>query len=637
MPVRLLPDTVIDQIAAGEVVERPAAVVKELVENSLDAGARSLRVDLRAGGNDLIRVSDDGHGMDRQDAIMCLERHATSKIRSLDDLVHVRSFGFRGEAVPSIASVSRFELITRRAEDEVGTRVEVEGGEVRSVRDAGCPVGTDIKVRDLFFNIPVRRGFLRTAATELGHCTEAVVRQALLHPEVDVRVVHNGREHLRLAAVEDRAERARAVLTAAEGRLRPVAFSSHGVQVEGLISPPSVHHASGRGVYLFVNGRYVRDPVVRRGVREAYQGLLPSGRHPTLVVALTVADEHVDVNVHPSKIEVRFRNPRDVAEAVASGLREALRRPQPHRRGAEHGFDARPRKAPTPSAPTLPGLSAHPADDPDFTERAPPPLPTWLAEMAEPGAPLAGDRAPGAVTAESGSASTVDAGSAPEVGSEGESSSEASTQEHASEGGVTPRSDPSSRGSGGFASARAEPSRALPPATLGALSLTALLDERLAIAVGEGWVVLVDLAAVQVALVERTLDQGGAPERLLMPVVAQLGRGAAARLVAWSEPLDDLGLSLASFSPAEIAVKRAPEPLVSCDWSAVLPALANALPATAHGPVPAAARAVLNRAAVHAVTRFSAAEAMLAAADDLAVGPPIARVLTADALRELMA
>ncbi len=329
--IRVLEDRVVNKIAAGEVVERPASVVKELVENSLDAGARQLAVTLRGGGRTLVRVVDDGHGMERSDAALCLERHATSKIRDEHDLFRVSSLGFRGEAIPSIAAVGRFELLTRRAEDEVGTRVKVDGGRLVKLEAAGCPPGTQISLRDIFCNVPVRRKFLRTVPTELGHCVDAVVRQAMLRPTLDVTLTHEGRVLLRAPSVADLGARAADLLGATGEQLLPVQFRSGDLEVHGLISPVGVHRSSGAGgSYLYVNGRFVRDRVVRRGVQEAYRGLVPKGRFPVVVLEVRVPPDHVDVNVHPAKTEVRFRHARDLSQSMADGIREALtRRPGP--------------------------------------------------------------------------------------------------------------------------------------------------------------------------------------------------------------------------------------------------------------------------------------------------------------------
>jgi len=341
--IRVLEDRVVNKIAAGEVVERPASVVKELVENALDAGARVLRVDLRSGGRNLVQVADDGAGMDRADATLCIERHATSKIRSDEDLFAIGTLGFRGEAIPSIAAVSRFELITRRHDAPAATRVVLEGGRLVTVEEAGAPVGTQVTARSLFFNVPARRKFLRTVATELGHCLEAVTRQALIRPELDVTVTHDGNTPLRAPVVSDLAGRAADLLGPHGRALMPVAFRSGALSVEGLVSPVGVHRASARGsTYLYVNGRFVADPLLRRAVREAYRGIVPKGRHPTVVLSLRVPPDHVDVNVHPSKTEVRFQHGRELAGALSRGIRDGLE---------QHGIQQPVRPPPRPRAP----------------------------------------------------------------------------------------------------------------------------------------------------------------------------------------------------------------------------------------------------------------------------------------------
>ena len=323
--IRVLEDRVINKIAAGEVVERPASIVKELVENAIDAGATVLKVELKAGGRSLIRVSDNGKGMDRQDATLCIERHATSKIRSDEDLFSVETLGFRGEALPSIAAVGRFELLTKPHGEDAGTRVAVEGGRLVDLSDAGCPPGTDISVRSIFFNIPARRKFLRTAATELSHCIEAVARQVMCRPEIDVEVVHDGRTVLRSPERTSIAHRASDLLGPHGEALVPAEFSEGPLSVSALLSPVGVHRASGKGAsYLYVNGRFVQDMVLRRAVREAYRGLVPKGRYPTVVMNVTVPADHVDVNVHPAKTEVRFRYAYDLTNAVGRGLRTGL-------------------------------------------------------------------------------------------------------------------------------------------------------------------------------------------------------------------------------------------------------------------------------------------------------------------------
>jgi DNA mismatch repair protein MutL len=325
--IRILEDHLVNQIAAGEVVERPSSVVKELVENALDAGATRVDVDLRAGGRELIRIQDNGSGMDPDDVLMCIERHGTSKIRGEEDLGRVHTLGFRGEALPSIASVARVEIISRPTQAEAGFKVVVEGGRMRKPEPTGAPAGTRITVRNLFFNIPVRRGFLRTVPTELGHCIEAVLREAMVRPSIGFKVEHEGRVVLKAPRVETRAERAKDLLKSHGDQLFEVNFTSGTLTVEGLLSPVGVHKASASGaMHLYVNGRYVRDPTLRRAVNQAYRNLVPRGRYPVVVLEVRLPVEDVDVNIHPAKTEVRFRFGQELYEAVSEGLRLALDR-----------------------------------------------------------------------------------------------------------------------------------------------------------------------------------------------------------------------------------------------------------------------------------------------------------------------
>ncbi len=325
MPVRILDESLINKIAAGEVVERPASVVKELVENAVDAGATQLTIYLRAGGRNLVRVVDNGIGMNRVDAMMCLERHATSKIKTEADLFAVNTLGFRGEAIPSIASVSRFTLLTRPADLEVGTRIHLEGGKLISVDPAGAPAGTDISAESLFFNVPARRKFLRAVDTELGHCTEAISREAMNRPEIDVEVLHDDRVLLRCTPVKSRRERAAALLGEHGRALVPIQFTRGSLTVDALVSPVGIHRSSMTGAsWLYVNGRYVRDSLLRRAVTQAYAGIVPKDRYPVVVLSLQIPASEVDVNAHPAKVEVRFAHAFELAAAVTAGLRQGL-------------------------------------------------------------------------------------------------------------------------------------------------------------------------------------------------------------------------------------------------------------------------------------------------------------------------
>ncbi len=354
MSIRILQDQVINRIAAGEVVERPASVLKELLENALDAQASKISVDLGHGGRNLIQVTDDGTGMDRHDALLCIERHATSKIRSDADLLTIASLGFRGEALPSIASVSRFQLVTRPQHLEEGTRIEMAAGKLLSVEACGCPTGTRATVRDLFFNLPARRKFLRTVPTELSHCVEALTRVALVRPQTDFSLRHQGRESLVAPRASGMAERARDILGTVGESLKQIAFERGSLRVNGLISPIGVHRQSARGSsYFFVNGRFVRDMFLRRAVTEAYHGLVPLKRFPVVILDIELPPSDVDVNVHPTKVEVRFRHAGRLSRTLAEGLRQSLK---------DHGIHrpASPRPRPVPIVPSPPSQGTLP-------------------------------------------------------------------------------------------------------------------------------------------------------------------------------------------------------------------------------------------------------------------------------------
>jgi len=324
--IQVLPPGLVNQIAAGEVVERPASVVKELVENALDAGARSVSIDVEEGGLALVRVADDGCGLDRDDAALALERHATSKLRDAAGLAAIATMGFRGEALPAIASVSRFRLETSPGEDGDGTRVDVEGGVLREIGAVGRPRGTTVEVRDLFYNTPARRKFMRAAATETGHVTEAVVRLARARPDVSFSLRCGGRLALTARAGEPLAERAiQALGREAHRHLVAVDGERGGVRVRGVVCSPDHSEATGRAIYLFVNGRWVRDRSAAHAVLRAFAGSLPSGRHPAAILFLGVPLGRVDVNVHPQKHEVRFAEPREVQDAIFHAVAGALR------------------------------------------------------------------------------------------------------------------------------------------------------------------------------------------------------------------------------------------------------------------------------------------------------------------------
>ncbi len=323
--IHLLPETLSNQIAAGEVVERPAAVVKELVENAIDAGAKNIEVDLLEGGRRFVRVKDDGSGMGREDALLSLQRHATSKLRSKEDLFAISSYGFRGEALPSIAAVSRFVLLTAEPGALAGTRVCVDGGELLSAEDAGAPAGTTIEVRDLFWNVPVRRKFLKRPPTEQSYAVEAVTRLALPRRDIGFTVREGERTLFRSPAGATLAARAELALgREVRDALLPFEASVRGLRAFGLAASPAVSASSGRGIWLFVNGRAIRDRQLMHAVLQAYGEVLPHGRYPSALVFLEVHPSEVDVNVHPAKAEVRLADGRAGYEAIRNGIAEVL-------------------------------------------------------------------------------------------------------------------------------------------------------------------------------------------------------------------------------------------------------------------------------------------------------------------------
>jgi len=323
--IHVLSDAVINKIAAGEVVDRPASVVKELVENSLDAGARRIQVEVVAGGRTLISVTDDGEGMSRDDALLSIERHATSKIRDVDDIERIATLGFRGEALAAIAAVSRMTLQTARREDAEGTEITVHAGRVLDVQPIGCPPGTRIVVRNLFFNVPARRRFLRTEQTELAQVRQTLWPYLLAWPEVGFEFTVDGRRTLQVRSGETLADR----LAALYGRpvsdaFRPLEAEAGRLRITGFVALPQASRGDRAEQFVFVNRRPAGAPVLQHALNEAYQGLIPRGRYPVLFVFIELPSEDVDVNVHPTKKEVRFRRPGEVRDLLISAIRSAL-------------------------------------------------------------------------------------------------------------------------------------------------------------------------------------------------------------------------------------------------------------------------------------------------------------------------
>ena len=388
--IRILPDQVANQIAAGEVVDRPASVVKELLENALDAGAGRIRVEVEAGGRRLIRVADDGHGMNRDDALLAFERHATSKLRTADDLLAIATLGFRGEALPSIASVARVTLETSTGESaaDAGTRLEIAGGKILRVEDAALPRGTTIAVADLFFNTPARRKFLRAESTELAHVTALVTHYALVHPERHFELLSATHTIVSAPPVTRTAERiyqvfgkdtlAQLLPVAAESPLERVGLPEPppwkkdpdeparvpgSLRLSGFYSKPELQKLNRNSIYIFVNKRLIRDRLLMHAITEAYRNVIPPTSFPVVLLFLDMPPEEVDVNVHPAKTEVRFRQQSHVHDFVRDSLRTALIQARPAA-GFLAALDASPTASPSLMPPAVSPLPGSPDGEP---------------------------------------------------------------------------------------------------------------------------------------------------------------------------------------------------------------------------------------------------------------------------------
>ena len=318
-------DEMASKIAAGEVVERPASIVKELVENALDANADDIRVELFGGGKAAIKVMDNGDGMDREDAVLAFQRYATSKIKTFEDIYAIYSFGFRGEALPSIASISKIEMLTRRRTSQSGTRIIVEAGQIKNVIDAGCPVGTSVTVTDIFSLTPVRQKFLKKDTTEQAHCVDVVFRSALAHPNVSITVSANGKEMFSVLKTVDHEERIALIYgSAMMKQFINVETKNNAVKLWGMISKPSLTRSNTKGILYFVNGRYVRDSLIHNAIMTSYRRLIEMKRFPSVILFLHVPPSMIDINVHPAKTEIRFKNPGEIREMIINAFSAVL-------------------------------------------------------------------------------------------------------------------------------------------------------------------------------------------------------------------------------------------------------------------------------------------------------------------------
>jgi DNA mismatch repair protein MutL len=583
--IRVLSDQVANQIAAGEVVDRPASVVKELLENALDAGATRIRVEVEAGGRKLIRIADDGHGMNRDDALLAFERHATSKLRTADDLLKIATLGFRGEALPSIASVARVSLDTATGEEAAGTRLEIAGGKILHVDDAAVPRGTTITVADLFFNTPARRKFLRAESTELAHVTALVTHYALVHPEKHFELVSSSHTIVAAPPVARPAERiyqifgketlAQLLPVAAELPLDRVglpepppwkkdpdepARTPGTLRLTGFFSKPELQKLNRNSIYIFVNKRLIRDRLLMHGITEAYRNVIPPTSYPVVLLFLEMPPEEVDVNVHPAKTEVRFRQSSQVHDFVRDSLRVALVKARPAA-GFLAALDSQPTASPSlmpPSTSPLPGspdsepgasqASATDAEPFQLTPRQPAPIPGNL-----PFAP--GNFNPGfsreafreAAAALFRPAST----GAPEVSTRGSDSAPLPAN-------GADRYNPE------FAAVQVETEQAAATLNhLGSLKPMGQLRESFILAVGEDGLWIIDQhVAHERVLFEKILRDRQVEkvqrQRLLMPLLVELKPDQMVVFAGIAEELERNGFEVEPFGPQTLAVKAAP-------------------------------------------------------------------------------
>lgn len=521
--VRILPDILSNKIAAGEVVERPASVVKELVENALDAQSRAITIDVEKGGRRLIRVADDGCGMAADDAMLAIERYATSKIYTDADLFNITTLGFRGEALPSIASVSKFTLTTRARELDVGCTVQMAGGKVTQVTETGAPPGTLIEVAHLFFNTPARRKFLKGEGTEMGHIADTVSAIALAWPGVRFRLTHNGKAVKSWPATTELRQRVEEVLGRdVRGHLAPVSLSRGGLTVSGFITLPEVTRSTTQKVFLYVNGRPVKDRVILNALLAGYRPRLMKGRFPLAVITLSLPSDCVDVNVHPAKNEVRFREASAVGSAVQDGVHEALTEAEMAGRRFGGGRPAAP-VAP-PSAPILPvrgELAARVAEPTALFQGAPCPEEPPFDPL-----PLPGE-------------------AEPEVNREPAPLPPAPLEEAAGEDAFEPT--PAPQPPGQFARLR----------VIGQYANTYILCDA-----GDGLVVI-DQHAAHERVVFEQLKQGGPvlSQRLLVPETVELGFREADALAGILPELTAFGLEVEPFGGATFVIKSVPSML----------------------------------------------------------------------------
>jgi DNA mismatch repair protein MutL len=583
--IRILPDQVANKIAAGEVVERPASVVKELLENSLDAGARELRIEVESGGRRLIRIVDDGCGMLRDDALLAFERHATSKLRDVKDLLSISTLGFRGEALPSIASVSRLLLETRSEEETTGTRIEITGGKMLRCEEAALGRGTSIAVRDLFYNVPARKKFLRTEQTELAHVASLVTHYSLAHPDKTFQLTSGAAELLYVTPVETRRERVYQVFGSqtledlvdigtrerdlflpdpeAGSREEPGDPPTRRFRLTGFFSRPQVQKGNRNSIYIFVNGRLIRDRLLLHALSSAYHNLIPPSAYPFALLFLECAPEEVDVNVHPSKTEVRFRHGSFVHDFVRDTIRERLMESRP-----APSFSPAPRvAAPQPVGAEQPVARLPYSEFSQMLENQAPPAESFGAGQAEPPMPGPADAPPADETLPdfvlrpaAPPAERLDF-SAPPIE-------------------VAPGPPPSGKLSRRLDMHGEFPSEAIPPPEFSLSVLSDLrplgqIHESFIIAAGRDGLWIIDQhVAHERILFEQVMRQRAAGrvemQRLLLPLVVQL---TAEQQIDYARIADELhasGFETEPFGNRTIAVKAAPAAVGAADLEKIL-------------------------------------------------------------------
>jgi DNA mismatch repair protein MutL len=588
--IRILPDQVANQIAAGEVVDRPASVVKELLENALDAGANRIRVEVEAGGRRLIRVSDDGFGMNRDDALLAFERHATSKLRTADDLLSIATLGFRGEALPSIASVARVTLETATGDEAAGTRMEIAGGKILHVDDAALPRGTTLAVADLFFNTPARRKFLRAESTELSHVTALVTHYALVHPEKHFELISATHTLVSAPPVTRTAERIYQIFgkdtlelllpVAAETPLArgglpepppwkkdpdEPARNPGTLRLTGFYSKPELQKLNRNSIYIFVNKRLIRDRLLIHAITEAYRNVIPPTSYPVVLLFLEMPPEEVDVNVHPAKTEVRFRQQSLVHDFVRDSLRTALIQARPAA-GFLAALDSAPLASPSLMPPALSPLPGAPGGGPqagsdagDDQAAAPEAEPFQLTTKL----PLP---VPGKLPFDGRGFNPAGWG-----GQDQKAWGEAAAAlfqpgaSSAADGCSHPLNDNSANGlSPGLATAQIEAEQAATNLNhLGSLRPLAQLRESFILAAGDDGLWIIDQhVAHERVLFEKILRdrqvEGVQRQRLLMPMLVELEAWQMVVFARIAEELDRNGFEVEPFGPHTLAVKAAP-------------------------------------------------------------------------------